>query len=166
VFHGFGQAKFPDGGLILCSSQFLILPQLHAKIIFGSKVVKIQPKIITLHITPPRHMHAYHLLSLLFSQTTLPLRPFKKASLCYNWTKYLVFIKRTSFSERFAQDVTGETRGEWPTCEARAPLLYGWISPRISWAVFVPRDLHFTGAPCYSWSWNLLFLLFADAIMR
>jgi hypothetical protein len=27
VFHGFGQAEFPNGGLILSLSQFLILPQ-------------------------------------------------------------------------------------------------------------------------------------------
>ncbi len=28
AFHGFGQAKFPDGGLVLGSRQFSILPQL------------------------------------------------------------------------------------------------------------------------------------------
>jgi len=28
---GFGQAKFPDGGLALGSSQFTMLPQLHQK---------------------------------------------------------------------------------------------------------------------------------------
>ncbi len=31
VFHGFGQAKFPDGGLVLGSSQFSLLPQLPQK---------------------------------------------------------------------------------------------------------------------------------------
>jgi len=30
VFHGFGQAKLADGGLILGSSQFIQLPQLAA----------------------------------------------------------------------------------------------------------------------------------------
>jgi len=35
--HGFGQAKFPDGGLVLGSSQFSILPQ---------QILKIDPKII------------------------------------------------------------------------------------------------------------------------
>jgi len=43
AFHGFGQAKFPDGGSILGSIQFLILPP---KILLDSKVVKIEQKII------------------------------------------------------------------------------------------------------------------------
>jgi len=45
-FHRFGQAEFPDGGSILGSSQFSILPQLPPKILLDSKVVKINPKII------------------------------------------------------------------------------------------------------------------------
>jgi hypothetical protein len=43
AFHRFGQAKFPDGGLILGLSQLSILPQ---KILVDSKVVKIDPKIV------------------------------------------------------------------------------------------------------------------------
>jgi len=31
AFHGFGQAKFPDGGSVLGSSQVSILPQLPQK---------------------------------------------------------------------------------------------------------------------------------------
>jgi len=46
AFHGFGQVKFPDGCLVLGLSQFLILPKLPPKILFDSKVVKIDPKII------------------------------------------------------------------------------------------------------------------------
>jgi hypothetical protein len=46
AFHGFGQAKFPDGGLVLGLSQFSILPQLPPKILLDSKVVKNDPKII------------------------------------------------------------------------------------------------------------------------
>jgi len=52
AFHGFGQAKFPNNGLILGSSQFSLLPQLPQlpqlppKILLDSKVVKIDPKII------------------------------------------------------------------------------------------------------------------------
>jgi len=45
AFHQFGQAKFPDGGSILGSSQFTILPQLPLKTILGLKVVKIDSKI-------------------------------------------------------------------------------------------------------------------------
>jgi len=41
AFHGFGQAKFPDGGLGLGLSQFSILPQLPPKIQLSSNVVKI-----------------------------------------------------------------------------------------------------------------------------
>jgi len=41
AFNGFGQAKFPDGGSILGSSQFSILPQLPPKTMLGLKVVKI-----------------------------------------------------------------------------------------------------------------------------
>ena len=41
-FHGFGQAKFAYGGLILGLSQFALLPQL----MLGLKVVKISSKII------------------------------------------------------------------------------------------------------------------------
>jgi hypothetical protein len=39
VFHGFGQAKFPDGGSVLGLSQFLKLPQLSLKMMLGLKVV-------------------------------------------------------------------------------------------------------------------------------
>ncbi len=46
MFHSFGQAKFSDGGSILGSSQFSIMPQLPPKILLNSKVVKIDPKII------------------------------------------------------------------------------------------------------------------------
>jgi len=46
VFHGFGQGKFPEGGLVLGWSQFSILPQLAPKILLDSKVIKINPKII------------------------------------------------------------------------------------------------------------------------
>jgi len=45
AFHGFGQAKFPDGGLALDSSQFSILPQLHQNTMLSSKGVKINSKI-------------------------------------------------------------------------------------------------------------------------
>jgi hypothetical protein len=44
AFHRFGQAKFPDGGLVLGSSRFSILPQLPPKKLVISKVVKIIPK--------------------------------------------------------------------------------------------------------------------------
>jgi len=46
AFHGFGQYKSTDGGLVLGSSQFSILPQLTPKLLLDSKVVKIDPKII------------------------------------------------------------------------------------------------------------------------
>jgi len=46
MFHGFGQAKFPDSGLVLGLNQFSILPQLPPKILLDSKVVKIDPKIV------------------------------------------------------------------------------------------------------------------------
>ncbi len=46
VFQGFSKAKSANGGSILSSSQFLILPQLPQKIKLGSKVVKIDSKII------------------------------------------------------------------------------------------------------------------------
>jgi hypothetical protein len=42
AFHRFGQAKFPEGGSVLGSSQFSILPRLP---MLGLKVVKIDPKI-------------------------------------------------------------------------------------------------------------------------
>jgi len=41
----FGQAKFPNGGSALGSSQFSILPQLHQKMMLASKGVKIDSKI-------------------------------------------------------------------------------------------------------------------------
>ncbi len=44
AFPQFGQAKFPNGGLVLGSSQFSILPKLPPKIPLDSKVVKINPK--------------------------------------------------------------------------------------------------------------------------
>jgi len=44
VFHGFGQANYPDGGSALGSSQFSKLPQMPPKIMLDSKVVKINPK--------------------------------------------------------------------------------------------------------------------------
>jgi len=48
AFHRFVQAKFPDGGLILGSIQFSILPQLPPKILLDSKGVKIDPIVIML----------------------------------------------------------------------------------------------------------------------
>jgi hypothetical protein len=48
VFQGFSKAKSANGGSILSSSQFLILPQLPQKMKLTSKVVKIDPKIIVL----------------------------------------------------------------------------------------------------------------------
>ncbi len=41
VFYQFREAKFCNGGSILSSSQFLILPQLPQKIKLASKVVKV-----------------------------------------------------------------------------------------------------------------------------
>jgi len=46
ALHGFGQAKFLDGGSILGLSQFPILSQLPPKILLDSKGVQIDPKII------------------------------------------------------------------------------------------------------------------------
>jgi hypothetical protein len=46
VFQGFRQAKSANGGLILSSNQFLILPQLLQKMKLASKVVKVNSKII------------------------------------------------------------------------------------------------------------------------
>jgi hypothetical protein len=46
VFQEFSKAKSANGGLILSSSQFLILPQLPQKIKLASKVVKVDSKII------------------------------------------------------------------------------------------------------------------------
>jgi len=40
-----GQAKFSDGGSVLGSSQFSILPQLPQKMMLGLKGVKIDSKI-------------------------------------------------------------------------------------------------------------------------
>jgi len=47
AFLKFGQAKFPDGGSILGSSQFSILHQLPSKILLDLKLVLIDSKIIT-----------------------------------------------------------------------------------------------------------------------
>jgi hypothetical protein len=49
AFHGFGQAKFPDGGSVLGLSQFSVLPQLPPKMMPGLKEVKIDSKISNLH---------------------------------------------------------------------------------------------------------------------
>ncbi len=46
VFQGFRQAKSANGGSILSSRQFLILPQLPKKMKFASKVFKVDSKII------------------------------------------------------------------------------------------------------------------------
>jgi hypothetical protein len=46
VFQGFRQAKSANGGSILSSSQFLILPQLPQKMKLASKVVKVDSKMI------------------------------------------------------------------------------------------------------------------------
>jgi hypothetical protein len=48
VFHGFGQAKFANGALILGSSQFLLLPQWPLKTMLAIKMVKINSKSIVL----------------------------------------------------------------------------------------------------------------------
>jgi hypothetical protein len=46
VFQGFRQAKSANGGSILSSRQFFILPQLPQKMKLASKVVKVDSKII------------------------------------------------------------------------------------------------------------------------
>jgi hypothetical protein len=46
VFHGFGLAKFADGGSILGLSQFSMLPQLPLKMMLDLKAFKINPKVI------------------------------------------------------------------------------------------------------------------------
>jgi hypothetical protein len=46
VFHGFGQAKFADGGSFLGSSQLSILPKLPLKMTLNLIMVKIDPKLI------------------------------------------------------------------------------------------------------------------------
>jgi len=46
VFHQFGQAKFPNGGSVLGSSQISILPLLPLKMMAGLEVDKIDSKII------------------------------------------------------------------------------------------------------------------------
>jgi len=46
VFHGFGQAKFSNGGLVIGSSQFSQLPQLPQKTTLNLKVVNFDLKII------------------------------------------------------------------------------------------------------------------------
>ncbi len=64
AFHGFGQAKFSDGGSVLGSSQFSILPQLPPKVLLNSKVVKINPKIImSLHLSKSKEdiKHSYQI---------------------------------------------------------------------------------------------------------
>jgi len=48
VFLRFGQAKFPDGGSVLGSSQFSVLPQLPPKMMLALKEVKIDSKISNL----------------------------------------------------------------------------------------------------------------------
>jgi len=55
VFHGFGQAKFPDSGLVLGSSQFSKLPP---KSMLNLKVVKIDQKIIISHHLPKSVTHS------------------------------------------------------------------------------------------------------------
>ena len=52
AYHGFGQAKIPNGGLILGSSQFSLLPQLPQKMMLTSKVVKSDPKAIVSFLLP------------------------------------------------------------------------------------------------------------------
>ena len=46
AFHGYGQAKFANGGLILGSRQFALLPKLALKTMLDLKVIKIDAKII------------------------------------------------------------------------------------------------------------------------
>ncbi len=46
LFQGFSKAKSANGGLILSSSQFLILPKLPQKMKLALKVVKVDSKII------------------------------------------------------------------------------------------------------------------------
>jgi hypothetical protein len=44
ALHRFEQAKFPDGGSVLGSSQFSVLPQLPPKMMLSLKEVKIESK--------------------------------------------------------------------------------------------------------------------------
>jgi len=60
AFHGLGQAKFPDGGSVLGTIQFSILPQLPPKILLDSKMIKIDQKIII----SPRQSKSTHSIKL------------------------------------------------------------------------------------------------------
>jgi len=60
AFHRFGQVKFPDGGSVLGSSQFTLLPQLTLKILLHSKVVKIDQKIILLLCKSKSETHSVY----------------------------------------------------------------------------------------------------------
>jgi hypothetical protein len=48
AFRGFGQAKFPDGGSVLGSSQVILLSKLPLNSTLDLKVVKIASKLIIL----------------------------------------------------------------------------------------------------------------------
>jgi len=53
VIHGLGQAKLPDVGLVIGSSQFSVLPKMPPKLMLDSKVFKIDTKIISLCFLNP-----------------------------------------------------------------------------------------------------------------
>jgi len=57
AFHGFGQAKFAYGSLVIGSSQFTLLPPLPVKTKLNLKVVKIDSKII---ISLPKSKSVIH----------------------------------------------------------------------------------------------------------
>jgi len=69
AFHGFWQTKFPDGGLVLGSSQFFILLQLPPKILLDSKVVKIDPKKSSRFV----NLNPWHTLSVSSAQTIVKI---------------------------------------------------------------------------------------------
>jgi hypothetical protein len=100
VFQGFRQAKSANGGSILSSSHFLVLPQLPQKMELASKVVKVDSKII---ISLPKiqipETHCMFIdFRLVYYHKQSSVSYFDLEDICNNFNyKFLVNIKFENF---------------------------------------------------------------------
>jgi len=92
AFHRYGQAKCPNSGLILGSSQLSKLPQLSPKILLDLKLVKIDPKIImSLSKYNPWHTLYDFMRTFMIIQVMIEIEWTIK--ILYFWTLFVSFLR-------------------------------------------------------------------------
>jgi len=115
AFHRFGQATFPDGGSILGSSQFSLLPQLPQKMMFGLKGVKIDSK----KSNSCCNLNRWHTLKIFLNEESLRffnvLSGFIKQQNYYKWNCARSFVPLALFLHAILAEESKVSTELWNT---------------------------------------------------